>query len=208
MAILIGFQLISLAFAITIHEFAHGWVAYKFGDFTAKHSGRLSFNPLAHIDPVGTILLPMAMVILKLPPIGWAKPVPINFLNLRNPKRDIMWVGLAGPCANFLAAVLIALIIKAPFIKENTLYVQLLSLGVLINLIIGVFNLVPIPPLDGSRIVMSLLPRRYLYMYNYIESYGFIIVIVLLWLGILRAVILPVVIALGTLLRVDFSFLR
>ncbi len=207
MAVLIVFQLISLAFAITIHEFAHGWVAYKFGDYTAKYSGRLSLNPLAHIDPVGTVLVPMAMVLLRLPPIGWAKPVPINFLNLRNPKRDMLWVSLAGPCANFLAAVLIALIIKVPLIRQNALCVQLLSLTVLINLIIGVFNLMPIPPLDGSRVVMSLLPLRYLYLYNFVESYGFIIVIMLLWFGILRAVILPIVIALGTFLRVDFSFL-
>src|SRR3989338_3181576 len=101
---IILFQFINLAFAITIHEFAHGYVAYKLGDPTAKYLGRLSFNPLVHIDLFGTILLPLTMVTLGLPPLGWAKPVPINFSSLKNPKRDMLWVGIAGPCANLLIA--------------------------------------------------------------------------------------------------------
>ena len=207
MIIIILFQLAILAFAITIHELAHGWVAYRLGDPTAKYSGRLSMNPLAHIDPVGTIMLPLMMVMLRLPPIGWAKPVPINFLNLRNPKRDMLWVGIAGPCANFLAAVLLALIIKSLGLRGDSVLAQLLSMGVLLNLILGVFNLIPIPPLDGSRVVMSLLPWRYTHIYSRIEPYGFIIIIALLWLGILRAAIFPLVIRLAALLQIDFSFL-
>lgn len=187
MIIIILFQLTILAFAITIHELAHGWVAYKLGDPTAKYSGRLTLNPLAHIDLVGTIMLPLTIVMLnlitgiRLIPIGWAKPVPINFQNLRNPKRDMLWVGIAGPCANFTTAVLLALAIKLPGLSENSLLAQLLSLAVLLNLILGVFNLIPIPPLDGSRIVSSLLPWRYTYIYNRIEPYGFIVIIILLY---------------------------
>ncbi len=207
MIIVIIIQLIILLIAITLHEYAHGWVAYKLGDPTAKYSGRLSLNPLAHIDPIGTIILPLTMVMLRLPPIGWAKPVPINFQNLKNPKKDMLWVAIAGPCANFLSAVFIALIIKLPIISGNGLFIQLLSLGVLINLILGVFNLIPIPPLDGSRMVTSLLPWKYVNIYNRIEPYGFIIIIALLWLGVLRAIIFPLVIKLGMFLGVDFSFL-
>ena len=194
-----------MAFAITIHEFAHGYVAYKLGDPTAKYLGRLSFNPLVHIDLFGTILLPLTMVTLGLPPLGWAKPVPINFSSLKNPKRDMLWVGIAGPCANLLIAILFAGIIKLPFVKENAIYVQLLSLSVILNLVLGVFNIIPIPPLDGSRILISLLPLRYAYIYSFVESYGFLIIFLLLWMGALRNVIGPIVTALARLLQVDFS---
>ena len=201
------FQLAILMFAITVHEFAHGWVAYKLGDPTAKYSGRLTLNPLAHIDPIGTIMLPLMMVALRLPPIGWAKPVPINFRSLRNPKRDMLWVGLAGPAANFLTAVVISLIIQLPFVRGVAFLVQILSLGILINLILCVFNLIPIPPLDGSRAVSSLLPWRYVQVYNRIEPYGFMIIIALLWLGVLKTIIFPIVVRLAMLLSVDFSSL-
>lgn len=205
MLILILAQLAFLVFSITVHEFAHGWVAYKLGDPTAKYYGRLSLNPFAHIDPVGTIILPLMMVMLRLPPIGWAKPVPISYLNLKNPKRDMLWVGIAGPFANFSVAVLLALIIKLSIIKESVFFLQLLSLGALINLIIGVFNLIPIPPLDGSRIVTSLLPYRHVHIYNQMEPFGFIIIFALLWFGLLRAAIFPLVVKIAALLGIDFS---
>ncbi|MFH0731875.1 MAG: site-2 protease family protein [Candidatus Omnitrophota bacterium] len=196
------FQFVVLALAITTHEFAHGWVAYKLGDPTAKYAGRLTFNPLAHIELFGTIILPITMVMLKLPPIGWAKPVPINFQSLRNPKRDMLWVGIAGPGANFLIALLLSLLLRIPQIREIAFFMQLLTLGIFMNLILAIFNLIPIPPLDGSRIIASLLPWRYMFIYNRIEPYGFFIIIGLLWLGVLRTLILPLVIKLAMLLDV------
>ena len=116
----IALQFIVLIFAITVHEFAHGWVAYKLGDPTAKYMGRLTLNPLAHIDPFGTIILPLLLVLLRMPPIGWAKPVPVDFMSLNNPKRDMFWVGIAGPSANFALAFILSVIIKtAPFLAQT-----------------------------------------------------------------------------------------
>lgn len=205
--LVILFQLAVLAFAITMHELAHGWVAYKLGDPTAKYMGRLSFNPLKHIDPVGTVLLPLMMVMLRLPPIGWAKPVPVNFQSLRNPKKDMFWVGAAGPFVNFLLAVSFALIINLFGLQHGSLLSQLLSMAVLINLILCIFNLIPIPPLDGSRMAMSLLPWRYAQSYSKLEPYGFVIIIGLLWFGVLRALVFPLVKRVAALLQIDSSFL-
>jgi Zn-dependent protease len=166
---------------MAVHEFAHGWVANKLGDPTARYSGRLTLNPLAHIDPVGTLVVPILLIISRAPIIfGWAKPVPVNFLNLRNPKGDMVWVGLSGPLANFCTAFLLSLLIKSGIINDiNTLI--LLSVGIWINLALGIFNLLPIPPLDGSRIATGLLPERFALIYNSLEPFGFVIILIALW---------------------------
>lgn len=189
-------SLILFFLAVVIHEFAHGWMAYKLGDPTAKYSGRLTLNPLAHIDPVGTIILPILLIISGSPILfGWAKPVPVNFLGLNNPKKDISLVGLAGPIANIILAILISLIIKT---KITFLPVQILEQFMVLNLVLATFNLIPIPPLDGSRVAMGLLPSRLAYQYMRLEPFGFIIIVVMMYLGVFRVIVWPIVL---TILR-------
>lgn len=185
----IGILLIS----ISIHEFSHGWVAYKLGDNTAKYSGRLTLNPLAHIDLIGTILLPLTLLLVTQGRFvfGAAKPVPINFNNLRNPKRDIIWVGAAGPIANFAFAVALSAIWR--FIPYNPVVNFIFWTLISINVLLGVFNLIPIPPLDGSRIVMGLLPERLAARYASIEPYGFFIIMTFILLGLFNVMIEPIV---------------
>ncbi|MBL7196888.1 MAG: site-2 protease family protein [Candidatus Omnitrophica bacterium] len=185
------FSLILFFLAVVIHEFAHGWMAYKLGDPTAKYSGRLTLNPIAHIDPIGTIALPLFLVITGSPILfGWAKPIPVNFLGLRNPKKDMIWVGLAGPGANILLAIVISLIIK---LKMIFLPLQVLEYFMLLNLVLATFNLIPIPPLDGSRVVMGLLPPKLAYQYMRLERFGFIIIVIMLYLGLFQLIVWPVV---------------
>lgn len=185
------FSLILFFLAVVIHEFAHGWMAYKLGDPTAKYSGRLTLNPIAHIDLIGTIALPLFLVITGSPILfGWAKPIPVNFLGLRNPKKDMIWVGLAGPGANILLAIVISLIIK---LKMIFLPLQVLEYFMLLNLVLATFNLIPIPPLDGSRVVMGLLPPKLAYQYMRLERFGFIIIVIMLYLGLFQLIVWPVV---------------
>lgn len=180
-------------FAFTIHEFAHGWVALKLGDTTAKYSGRLTLNPLKHIDPLGTIIIPILLYISKSPFIfGWAKPVPINFMKLHSPKKDIIWVGLAGPMANIIIAVLIGIIFRLGLQLNSNLISILQTLGI-VNLVLAVFNLIPIPPLDGSRVLMGLLPYNLARSYMQLEPFGMFILIGLLALGLLRIIIWPII---------------
>jgi len=194
--------------SIVLHEYAHGWVAYKLGDATAKQAGRLTLNPLKHIDPFGTIILPGILIILRFlggPTllVGFAKPVPVNFSNLHNPKRDMMWVGLAGPAINVILAFLCAKLLVSRFISAEA--AELLLIAVFINLLLAVFNMMPIPPLDGSRLVMGLLPRRYAAIYARLEPYGIWIVILLVsTTDIFEKIIVPMIEFCGNLLGVQF----
>ncbi len=168
-----------LLFAVVIHEYAHGWMAYLCGDGTAKYSGRLTLNPLAHIDPFMTILMPIFFYFTLGFAIGGAKPVPINPYNFRNPHRDIIKVSLAGPVSNFILAVIFALLVW--LMKIIGIYGGLLSavfeFSVFLNLLLGMFNLIPIPPLDGSKILIAVLPRQYAHRVENIGMFGIILVI-------------------------------
>jgi Zn-dependent protease len=163
----------ALLLGITVHEFAHGKVADLLGDPTAKLSGRLSFNPIKHLDILGAIMI----LIFG---FGWAKPVPITSRNFRQPERDMMYVGLAGPLANFLTAFLLGRIIKVSGAYLPALLVSVAEVAVIINIALGIFNLIPIPPMDGSRILAAFMPANWRFSYQQLESYGLIILILLL----------------------------
>ena len=176
--------IIPLLFAITLHEAAHGWAASKLGDHTARMMGRVTLDPTKHIDPIGTIAIPLVLLLSSSGFIfGWAKPVPINFNALRNGKNDMIWVALAGPGANIVMAIcwLFVMIIA---IKMNiTVLIEMGRVGILVNCVLAVFNLLPIPPLDGSRVISALLPNRLAYQYNQLEQYGLYILLGLMFLG-------------------------
>ena len=197
---IISIWALPVLFAITLHEVAHGWMAWRLGDPTAMLMGRLSLNPIRHIDPIGTILLPAGLVAMGSPFVfGWAKPVPVNFDGLKNPKRDSIWVSLAGPGANLGMALFWALITwlgghlpaSAAYFAEP---MQLMGMaGITINLVLMVLNLIPIPPLDGGRVAAGLLPGPLSYQFSKLEPYGFIILIVLLFTGMLGTFMGPIV---------------
>jgi len=198
--------IIVLFLAIVLHEYAHGWVANRLGDPTAKMAGRLTLNPFKHIDPIGTVLLPGLLIAMRMMGyntfvFGWAKPVPVNFMRLRNPKRDMILVGMAGPAINVVMAVLFSLLMNLDLSFEN---LELVVIAIFVNLLLAVFNMIPVPPLDGSRLVMGLLPDKLALPYIRLERYGILIVVVLLWLGVFEKAILPIVEYLGGLLGVHF----
>lgn len=185
-------------FAITLHEVAHGWVANKLGDNTAKMLGRLTPNPFKHIDPIGTVVVPVAMVLLQTGFVfGWAKPVPVNMRNLRSPRKDMAIVAIAGPVSNLIMAVFWVFIFKlgAAVITDPNIAKGVMAMGqagILINLILFIFNLLPIPPLDGSRVLSGFVPPSVSAMMDKIEPYGLFIVVGLLYLGVINSILSPV----------------
>ena len=194
---LIALYAIPGIFAITLHEAAHGYAARHFGDLTADQAGRITLNPIRHIDLMGTIVIPVLILIASQGKyaFGWAKPVPVNFGRLRNPKRDMLWVAAAGPGANLLMAIFWAFVIKAmQGVPPNYFTEPVLLMargGIIVNAVLMVLNLLPLPPLDGGRIAVSLLPQGLAYRFAKIEPFGMIILVVLMLMGVLGAVMWP-----------------
>jgi Zn-dependent protease len=186
--------ILPVIFAITVHEVAHGWVARKCGDNTAYQQGRLTLNPMKHIDWFGTVILPGLLLLTGTGFIfGWAKPVPVDARNFKNPRKDMAWVALAGPVSNLLMAIAWALLARlGVLIKVEAISLPLIYMGVAgisINLVLALINLLPIPPLDGSRVVTGILPNYWAWQYNRLERYGFIILLILLYTRILNAIL-------------------
>lgn len=202
---------IPVLFAITVHEVAHGWVALKFGDRTAQMMGRLTLNPFKHIDPIGTLLVPGILLVLGGFIFGWAKPVPVTFQNLRKPKTDMAWVALAGPMANLVMATIWALVAKIGLmlvqsgsaIGEPMMFMGVA--GILINAMLMMLNLLPLPPLDGGRVLVSVLPGPLSWRVSRLEPYGFIILLGLLFFGLLGLILWPLVSALLNVLAWMFN---
>jgi Zn-dependent protease len=189
-----------LIFSIIIHEIAHGWVAERFGDDTARVMGRLTFNPIPHMDIIGTVVLPiMGLLYPGGFLFGWAKPVPVNPYRLNNPKKDMMWVGLAGPASNVMLALTAAFVMW--LLRNYTAFPSwfdtsahtLLFIVLEINIVLFIFNLIPVPPLDGSRIVAAILPPALAYRYAQLENYGIILVLILFATGIVTAILGPII---------------
>lgn len=185
--------LIILLFSVIIHEICHGIVADRLGDHTARLSGRLTLNPIPHIDLFGSILLPLFLFLVNSPILfGAAKPVPVNFFNLRNPKRDMALVSLAGPASNFILALILALPIRLSLLTQGMAGYDILLQAALLNMVLGIFNLLPIPPLDGSKVFASLFSDEMMYRILAWERFGFILIILFLYLGLIHAVLLPI----------------
>ena len=206
---------IPVLLAITLHEAAHGYVARHFGDPTADLAGRITLNPLRHIDPVGTILVPAGILALSSLAgggilFGWAKPVPVNFSRLRNPKADMLWVAAAGPFVNLVMAVGWAILFTIAARSEPGAYsipmLKMADAGIQINAVLMVLNLLPIPPLDGGRIAVSLLPDRLAWQFARLEPFGFPILLVLLFTGILGEILWPLIVGFRYLLSTVFGF--
>ena len=186
---------IPVLFAITLHEAAHGYVARHFGDMTAEKAGRISLNPLHHIDPVGTILLPLLTFALGGILFGWAKPVPVNFAALRNPKKDMLWVAIAGPASNLAMALGWTFLYKVGLMFPESYFadplLSMAKIGMEINVVLMVLNLLPLPPLDGGRVAVSLLPHRQAFQLARIEPYGMFILIFLAVTSVLSLILTP-----------------
>jgi Zn-dependent protease len=204
-AVVVSFGVLLLS--LTIHEAAHAWTADKLGDPTARALGRVSLNPLVHIDWIGTVLLPLVAMFSRLPLIGWAKPVPVMLRNLRHPRRDFMIVAAAGPISNLLQAVVYALLFHAVAGAADPdapgLLPGVLRLGVYINLLLAFFNLIPVPPLDGGNVMLGLLPPRLAVMYAQTRQFGFIILYALMLTGAASAFITPPTQFIMTILRIS-----
>ncbi|AQS52059.1 MAG TPA: site-2 protease family protein [Paenalcaligenes hominis] len=201
---------IPVLFGITLHEAAHGYVARYFGDPTAHEAGRISLNPTRHIDPIGTIVVPLFLLIsTKLLGgagllFGWAKPVPVNWARLRNPKKHILWVALAGPASNLFMGILWAIALRIQVslgLDPSDFWARMAIAGVQVNLVLMALNLVPLPPLDGGRIVYSLLPQTYANHYARLEPYGMLILIVLMFTGVLWVILQPFLLFGQTIIR-------
>ena len=198
-------------FAITLHEAAHGYAARHFGDRTAELAGRISLNPLRHIDPVGTIVIPIAILLFSGGSFlfGYAKPVPVDFGRLRNPKQDMFWVAAAGPGANLFMALCWAFLLKMAWLLPSSEFTLPLSemskIGIMVNCVLMVLNLLPLPPLDGGRIAVSLLPHNLAWKFAQLERWGFPILLLLLFTGILGAVMNPLVIMSARIIELIFG---
>jgi Zn-dependent protease len=187
---LIGFGIVLVS--LTIHEAAHAWTADRLGDPTARLLGRVSLNPIVHIDPIGTILLPLIAAYSGLPIIGWAKPVPVNISRLRHHRRDFMIVAAAGPISNFLQALVLAAVFRSVYDQTDVdLVPAILRLGVETNLLLAFFNLIPIPPLDGGNVLAGLVPESAARMLDQVRQFGFIALYALMLTGVLSELILP-----------------
>lgn len=200
-----------VVFAVVLHEVAHGWVADRLGDNTARFMGRLTLNPLKHIDPLGTVLIPLLLLISGSPFLfGYARPVPIDPRKLRNPKRDMIWVAAAGPVTNLLLALISALLLFVVVRLPDALiwFTQPIAMmcqaSIIINFVLFIFNLIPLPPLDGGRVAVGLLPGPMAYQLSRMEPYGFLIIVALLFTGILGKVIGPLVMG-GSMALIDWA---
>ena len=207
-------SLFVVLFAITVHEASHGWAALKRGDPTAYQMGRITLNPIRHIDPIGTILLPLMLIIMGAPPFGWAKPVPVNPLNLKDPRKDNLIISIAGPASNISVAVIAFIVLKILMnFNPNLLYssgggisnllsplITIVYYTIVINVILAFFNLIPIPPLDGSGVVMGLISEEAAQKYEQIRPYGFFILILLIMTGFIGRI-------LGVVIRIVNSFI-
>lgn len=200
---------IPVLFAITLHEAAHGYVARHFGDMTAYQQGRISLNPIRHIDPLGTILLPLLTLWMGGILFGWAKPVPVNFAALRHPKKDMLWVALAGPASNLIMAFCWALIAKIALAFPDSYYAApmagMAKIGININVVLMILNLLPLPPLDGGRIAISMLPHKQAYQLAKIEPYGMFILIFLAVTPVLWWILSPFMGAMYFIIRIIFG---
>jgi len=194
-AFFLFFQFVIVIFALSVHEAAHAWMANRLGDPTAKFQGRVTLNPLAHIDWIGTVLLPLFLVWRGLPAFGWAKPVPFNPMNLKNPRRDGMLIAIAGPASNMLTAataIVVFLVLKSAGLLTSAPLVTLLLYLILIPIYLAVFNLIPIPPLDGSGVLEGFLRGDALSAYEEIKPYGFLILLAVIYFGLLDFIFQPV----------------